>query len=143
MPPSSSVVWLLKRWPLDTDHLEVRLRFGSVAALAVLAVTTVVLSWTAPASACSCGAPRVKYLDELDEMDVVAIGEPEVLARTGAAWGWHRAGVIAFTSAWLVSGDAGTVSETVWTKNRGARRRVSASSVSMPTRSVPARGSTL
>ena len=68
--------------------------------------------------------PRV-YLDELDDTDVVAIGQPEVLTRTGTARGWHQAGVIAFTSAWLVSGDAETVAETVWTINNGRHEQES------------------
>lgn len=91
-----------------------------MAILAVLAVTTVVLSWTAEVGACSIGnRVGVQYLDKLDDMDVVAIGQPEIVARTGAASGWHRAGVIAFTSAWLVGGDEETVAETVWTMNDG------------------------
>lgn len=89
----------------------------------MLAVITAVCSWAGPASACSIGVPPVQYLDELDPTEVVAIVRPEVVARTGAARGWHRAGVIGFTSAWLVGGDAEAVAETVWTTNSGRREK--------------------
>ena len=74
-----------------------------------------------PAGACSEPGPDFEMVDleDLEEREVVAIGQPEVVARTGATWRWHRAGVLAFTEVWLVTEDLAGVTAAVWTMNDG------------------------
>ncbi len=72
---------------------------------------------SAPALACSEDFIEEVTLDDLDEQRIVAIGQAEIVARTGATWRWHRAGVVAFVQAWPLSDDLDAVPEAVWTRN--------------------------
>lgn len=67
----------------------------------------------------ACSEPGSDYFDveELNYDEIIAVGQAEIVARTGATWRWHRAGVVAFVEAWPVSDDISAVSTTVWTRN--------------------------
>jgi hypothetical protein len=98
-----------------------RHRLVKAAILAVLVLPVPVVLTSLPAAACSEPGSFFEdlTLEEVDQAKVVAVGQAEVVARTGWTWRWHRAGVVAFTQAWPLREDAASVTETVWTINDG------------------------
>lgn len=101
-----------------------RARLLRAAVLTTLVLPVTVLLASTPAAACSEPGPvnDELALEDIDESQVIAIGQAEIVARTGPTWRWHRAGVVAFTEAWPLSDDADAVAETVWTINDGRDR---------------------
>lgn len=101
-----------------------RTRLVRSVVLAVFVVSVVVLATSGPASACSEPGPFDEdlILEDIDESTVIAVGQAEVVARTGPTWRWHRAGVVAFTQAWFLSEKVTVAAETVWTINDGRDR---------------------